>query len=152
MPNNSNEHGGNEGLTFEEQLEALSRNFLENLKGLCAREGKSLKETVEGVHESVSELALRIRTYVPNSCNTALYIAEKEMPAELRVGGKQMKGQFMHWAKANIYKNEQHREELERLVEQEKAELRSGVRTDTFGVKKARNKALKCLEKSVSLS
>jgi len=63
-----------------------------------------------------------------------------------------MKGQFMQWAKANIYENEQRREELERLVEQEKAELRSGVRTDTVGVKKAGNKALKSLEKSVSLS
>jgi len=99
MPNSGNEHGGNEGLTFEERLEALTSTFLENLKGLWAREGKSFKETVEGVHESVPELALRTRTYVPNTWNTALYIAGEEMPkswGETDEGSVHAMGQGQH--------------------------------------------------------
>ena len=114
-------------------MKVLTRKFLQNLKDLYAREGKSCKETVEGVHESIPALALRTRRYVPNTWNAALHIAAKEIPEELRVEGKQVKRQFVQWAKANIYENEDRREELERLVEEEKEDLKFGVETNTVG-------------------
>ncbi|RPB24893.1 hypothetical protein L211DRAFT_848700 [Terfezia boudieri ATCC MYA-4762] len=150
MPNNDHDTIiSNEGLCFEEQLEALTTTFLNDLRGLCIREGKAFEETLGELQQDIPKLALRTRTYMPNTWNTVLCLAAKEIPEELRLGGRQIKGQLVQWAKANIYGCEERREELEQLVEEEKAELRDRVRKNIDSVKKARKKALKSLEKSV---
>ena len=52
---------------FNEQLETLTTTYLENLSGLFVRKRKSFKETLQAVHEDIPALAIRTKTYVPNT-------------------------------------------------------------------------------------
>ncbi|KAF8434420.1 hypothetical protein BGX38DRAFT_1145937 [Terfezia claveryi] len=81
-------------------------------------------------------IAMRTRTYKLNPWNMSLRVAAKEMPAELKKGSKELRGQLAR------------KEELDDMVEAEKQDLVYGVKIVTDPVVKARKKALKALSNS----
>ena len=107
------------------------------------RAGKDFRTTLNEITIDLPAIAMRIRTYKPNAWNMSLRVAGKEMPAELRKGGKE---KLAKYAKKYVYIPERRKE----LVEAEKQELEYKVRIVTDPIIKARKKVLKALPNSVS--
>jgi len=80
--------GNEDDLNFEEQLDTLVTSFLENLRGLCVRKNRSFKKTLGEVYENIPALAIRMRTYMPNTWNGALRKRDDRSTGSLRETAK----------------------------------------------------------------
>ncbi|KAF8415402.1 hypothetical protein BGX38DRAFT_1316613 [Terfezia claveryi] len=136
-----------EGDEFEIKSKEIVETFIQGIRGLCAEQGKDFRYTMNDIVKGLPTIAMRTRTYKPNAWNMSLRVAAKEMPAELKKGGKELRGQLARYAKEHVYTAER-KEELDDMVEAEKQDLVYGVKIVTDPVVKARKKALKALSNS----
>jgi len=134
---------------FLSKCNAIVKTFIYGIRGLYAEQGRNFSTAINEITIDLPPIAMRTRTYKPNTWNMSLGVVGKEMPAELRKGGIEFQGQLPKYAKEHVYISER-RKELDNLVEEEKQALEYKVRIITDTIVKARKKALKVLSKSVS--
>jgi hypothetical protein len=137
--------------TFSQKVQELKEKYVQQIRTLCGEYKRDFKETLEASIEDMPAVALRCRKYTPTEWVMALRLAGKEMPAELKVGGKELHGQYARYAKEHIYHNPARKEELEEMLATERRELEAGVDIRTDSVKVGTAKALKHLKNSVMI-
>lgn len=138
-----------EEATFNQKIQELKEKYVQEVRALCGEYAKDFKETLKASMENMPEIAIRCRKYTPTAWMMALRLASKEMPAGLKVGGKELQGQYARYAKEHIYYNPARKEELEAMLATEQKELEAGFEIRTDSGKVAITKSLKHLEKSV---
>ncbi|KAF8417172.1 hypothetical protein BGX38DRAFT_1280781 [Terfezia claveryi] len=101
-----------EGDEFEIKSKEIVETFVQGIRGLCAEQGKDFRYTMNDIVKGLPTIAMRTRTYKPNAWNMSLRVAAKEMPAELKKGGKELRGQLARYAKEHVYTAERKRNSM----------------------------------------